>query len=120
MSGGDVDLSGYATKEELSNKSDKTHNHSYNDLTDKPIIPSLDGYATESFVTQKISEASFGNTEGSPVVLIEPSDDDVPKLFFTGKFPTTKDSTTMELEYVSKTKRFKGYVDIKCQGTTSM
>lgn len=120
LNGGDVDLSGYATKEELSNKSDKTHNHSYNDLTDKPTIPSLDGYATESFVTQKISEASFGDTEGSPIVLIEPSDNDVPKLFFTGTFPTTKDSTTMELEYVSKTKRFKGYVDIKCQGTTSM
>lgn len=120
LNGGDVDLSGYATKEELSNKSDKTHNHSYNDLTDKPTIPSLDGYATESFVTQKIAEASFGDTEGSPVVLIEPSDNDVPKLFFTGTFPTTKDSTTMEFEYVSKTKRFKGYVDIKCQGTTSM
>lgn len=120
LNGGDVDLSGYATKEELSNKSDKTHNHSYNDLTDKPTIPSLDGYATESFVTQKIAEASFGDTEGSPIVLIEPSDNDVPKLFFTGTFPTTKDSTTMEFEYVSKTKRFKGYVDIKCQGTTSM
>ena len=34
LSGGNVDLSGYATKEELSNKSDKTHTHSYYDLSD--------------------------------------------------------------------------------------
>nr|DAM43269.1 MAG TPA: CotH kinase protein [Bacteriophage sp.] len=120
LNGGDVDLSGYATKEELSNKSDKTHNHSYNDLTDKPTIPSLDGYATESFVTQKIAEASFGNTEGSSVVLMEPNGNDVPKVFFNGVLPTTKDSTTMGFEYASRTKRIKGYVDIKCQGTSSM
>ena len=108
LSSGEVDLSGYATKEELSVKADKIHTHtiadvdnlqtslnnkantsdlhshsnksildgitstninnwnnksefsgSYNDLTDKPTIPSLDGYATETFVTNKIAEAQL-------------------------------------------------------------
>ena len=108
LSSGEVDLSGYATKEELSGKADKIHTHtiadvdnlqttlnnkanisdlhshsnknildgitstninnwnnksefsgSYNDLTDKPTIPSLNGYATETFVTNKIAEAQL-------------------------------------------------------------
>lgn len=94
-----VDLTGYVTKDELSNKADKTyvdtelakkanvsHTHSYNDLTDKPSIPtvdvnknyvdtqlatkankseipSLDGYATETYVTTKIAEASLSGGE---------------------------------------------------------
>ena len=94
-----VDLTGYATKDELNNKADKTyvdtelakkanvsHTHSYNDLTDKPSIPtvdvnknyvdtqlatkankseipSLDGYATETYVTTKIAEASLSGGE---------------------------------------------------------
>lgn len=94
-----VDLTGYATKDELNNKADKTyvdtelakkanvsHTHSYNDLTDRPSIPtvdvnknyvdtqlstkankseipSLDGYATETYVTTKIAEASLSGGE---------------------------------------------------------
>ena len=39
---------------------------SYNDLTDKPEIPSIEGLATEEFVQQKIAEAELngGNGEG--------------------------------------------------------
>ena len=73
---------------ELAKKSDKTHTHSYNNLTDKPTIPStanlatkkeltdglatkankseipsLEGYATETFVTDKIAEASLSGGE---------------------------------------------------------
>ena len=58
-----VDLSGYATKAELNNKAEVTHIHSYNDLTNKPTIPSLTGYATETFVTDKIAEASLSGGE---------------------------------------------------------
>ena len=86
LSGEEIDLSVYATKEdltnELTNKANKehthavadvdglqgeldgkaiiNHTHSYNQLTDTPTIPSLDGYATETFVTEKIAEASLG------------------------------------------------------------
>ena len=54
LSGGGVDLSGYATKDDLNTKANITyvdtelakkanvsHIHSYNDLTDKPTIPSV-------------------------------------------------------------------------------
>ena len=60
--------------------------------------------------------------EKSPIVnTIEPLNDDIPRIFLSeGTLPTTKDSTTMKIEYKSKTKTFSGYVDIKCQGTSSM
>lgn len=122
LSGGDVDLSGYATKEELSKKSDKTHNHSYNDLTDKPTIPSLDGYATESFVTQKIAEASFGDASGSTTVLIEPNENDIPKVFFEGDINgmSKTNEKVLRFSYISKTKTISGYVKMKWQGTSSL
>lgn len=122
LNGGDVDLSGYATKEELSNKSDKTHNHSYNDLTDKPTIPSLDGYATESFVTQKIAEASFGDASESTTVLIEPNENDIPKVFFEGDIDgmSKTNEKVLRFSYISKTKNIDGYVKMKWQGTSSL
>ena len=113
LSGGEVDLSGYATKDELSTKANKTelHSHSnktvldgitsakvtewnnkstfdgnYNSLTNKPTIPTVDvnknyvdtqlatkanksdipsltGYATETYVQNKIAEASLSGGE---------------------------------------------------------
>lgn len=60
---------------EWNNKADKTHthsqyltalpthNHSYNDLSDKPVIPSIEGLATENYVQQKIAEASLSGGE---------------------------------------------------------
>ena len=163
------DISGKANKtyvdEELDKKSDKTHNHdkvyapithehkqyltSHQDLsdyalkTDIPTVPtktsqltndsgfiksipseyitetelSAKSYATETYVQNKIAEASLS---GGLVTACEPQATDVPKVFFNGEFPTSKDSVTMEFEYVSLTDQFKGYVDIKCQGTSSM
>ena len=51
---------------------------------------------------------------------VEPETSDMPKVFFNGGKPTTKDSVYATMEYISKTEHFKGYVDIKCQGTSSM
>ena len=73
---------------ELAKKANVSHTHSYNDLADKPTIPStanlatkkeltdglatkankseipsLEGYATETFVTDKIAEASLSGGE---------------------------------------------------------
>ena len=49
------DLSGYYTKTEADdNYATKTHNHSYNDLTDKPTIPSTAGLASEAYVDAAI------------------------------------------------------------------
>ena len=51
---------------------------------------------------------------------VEPETYDMPKVFFNGDKPTTKTSVNATIEYISKTEHFKGYVDIKCQGTSSM
>ncbi|MBQ5824897.1 MAG: CotH kinase family protein [Clostridia bacterium] len=51
---------------------------------------------------------------------LEPKEDDIPKVFFTGELPTTKDNVLAELTYISKTLTFHSYVKIKCQGTSSM
>ena len=51
----------------------------------------------------------------------EPSNDDIPTIFLSGGFlPTTKDYTKLKMRYVSKTLQFDCYVNIKCQGTSSM
>jgi hypothetical protein len=65
LSGKDIDLSAYYTKSEVdttiaevnSNKADKSELFSkdYNDLLNKPNIPSTEGLATEEFVTEAIN-----------------------------------------------------------------
>ena len=51
---------------------------------------------------------------------IEPEELDMPKVFFNGDKPTSKESVYATIEYVSKTEHFKAYVGIKCQGNSSM
>lgn len=62
----------------------------------------------------------INNSTGEIISSIEPSDDDIPKIFFNGEKPTNKTSVFANIEYISKTEHFKGYADIKCQGTSSM
>jgi hypothetical protein len=51
----------------------------------------------------------------------EPANDDIPTIFFSGGFlPTTKDYTKLKMKYISKTLEFECFVNIKCQGTSSM
>lgn len=51
---------------------------------------------------------------------VEPESYDMPKVFFNGDKPTNKTSVHATIEYISKTEHFKAYVDIKCQGNSSM
>ena len=62
----------------------------------------------------------IANLSGGTYSAIEPKDDDIPKVFINGNIPTTKDDVLAELEYVSKTRQFKAYLEIKCQGDSSM
>nr|DAP39357.1 MAG TPA: hypothetical protein [Caudoviricetes sp.] len=50
-------------KLEIKDLQDNQFSGDYNDLTNKPSIPSIEGLASETFVTTKISEASLGGGE---------------------------------------------------------
>ena len=81
LDGGDVDLSGYATKDDLHEHTNKNildnitsekvndwdnkseFDGDYNSLTNKPTIPSIEGLATETYVQNKIAEAQLSGEE---------------------------------------------------------
>ena len=50
----------------------------------------------------------------------EPVDGDLPVVYITGDIPTTKKYVKGEIEYISKTSKFKVYTYIKLQGNSSL
>ena len=81
LDGSDVDLSGYVTQDEyqevIRNKADKSElfSGSYEDLTNKPTIPNVSGFATHQYVKDRIAEAQLngggGGTGGSGITYNE-------------------------------------------------
>lgn len=65
-------------------------------------------------IANKIENGNIGNN-------IEPQLMDMPRIYFSeGTLPTSKTATMMKFDYYSKTTEYHGYVDIKCQGNSSM
>lgn len=65
-------------------------------------------------IASKIESGNIGNN-------VEPQLMDMPRIYFSeGTLPTSKTATVMKFDYYSKTNEYHGYVDIKCQGTSSM
>ena len=65
-------------------------------------------------MAKKIEDGNLGTS-------VEPELMDMPRIYFSeGTLPTSKTATVMKFDYYSKTKEFHGYVDIKCQGNSSM
>ena len=60
---------------------------------------------------------SISNQGYESIIKYEPLDNDIPKVFFDGAMPTTKDDALAEMTYISKTINFHYYITIKCQGT---
>lgn len=52
--------------------------------------------------------------------VVEPAEDDIPKVFFGGALQQTKDEAVVPFRYISKTDDFSGYAEIKGQGNSSM
>lgn len=52
--------------------------------------------------------------------LVEPAEDDIPKVFFGGALQQTKDAAVVPFRYISKTQDVSGYAEIKAQGNSSM
>ena len=59
--------------------------------------------------------------QASGIVTVEPADDDIPKIYFTGTTPTSKGHGDVQLfmRYVSKTARIEKPVTLKVQGDSS-
>ena len=57
---------GYIT--DVSDKADKEHTHSYNDLEDKPTIPTIDGLATTEYVDEKFNSIDIPEIDTSDLV----------------------------------------------------
>lgn len=55
------------------------------------------------------------------IVTVEPTEDDIPKIYFTGTTPTTKGQGALRLfcRYISKTAKKEKYVTLKVQGDSS-
>ena len=65
-------------------------------------------------IASKIESGNIGNN-------VEPQLMDMPRIYFSeGILPTSKTATVMKFDYYSKTAAYHGYVDIKCQGNSSM
>ena len=68
----------------------------------------------------KLDKDIFEEYVGSFAGLIEPKVDDIPLVFIDGIIPTTKNAVEAEMTYISKTLTFHAYIEIKCQGNSSM
>ena len=69
---------------------------------------------------QTLMMSVINNSDVESIIKYEPLDNDIPKVFFNGVMPTTKDDVLAEMTYISKTINFHSYITIKCQGTSSM
>lgn len=61
----------YLTANDIEGKADKGHTHSYNELEDKPTIPSVEGLATEQYVDEAISQLDIPTVDTSNLVTID-------------------------------------------------
>lgn len=60
------------------------------------------------------------NEVNKKTITTEPIARDIPVIHITGEIPTTKKYVKGEIEYISKTNKFKAYTYIKLQGTSSL
>ena len=94
LDGSEVDLSGYATKEELNQKSNEGHTHSFSELTNAPIIPNISGLAPTSYVDAQVAK-SLPLTGGSTTGSITMSNSTKGKISFKTKADSTVDGIYM-------------------------
>lgn len=78
------------------------------DNNDKTELESSIGALSEEVV--KLSGSS----------IVEPANDDIPKVFFGGELQQNKSEVIVPFRYISKTKDFSCYAKIKAQGNSSL
>ena len=80
----------------------------------------LDTSLTQSGMAADAKSVGDKIAEITGVSLVEPAEDDIPKVFFGGALQQTKDEAVVPFRYISKTDDFSGYAEIKAQGNSSM
>lgn len=89
--------------------------HDTLNTTNKTLIGAINEVNSQfKDIAKKIEDGNIGNN-------VEPELMDMPRIYFSeGTLPTTKTSTMMKFDYYSKTTEYHGWVEIKCQGNSSM
>lgn len=75
------------------------------------------GYTPASTDTTDQLNKAIANLGGT---LVEPAEDDIPKVFFGGALQQTKDEAVVPFSYRSKTLSFDCYAEIKAQGNSTL
>lgn len=85
------------------------------DTNGKSVTKKFDDISSQfKDIANKIESGNTGNN-------VEPQLMDMPRIYFSeGTLPTTKTATMMRFDYYSKTTEYHGWVEIKCQGNSSM
>ena len=65
-------------------------------------------------IEKRLVLTNLGLTDIAPKTVVEPVEEDIPKVFINGTIPTTKDEVSAEMTYISKTLSFHAYIEIKC------
>lgn len=86
------------------------------DITDANAIKFTEQTLTEEQKAQ--ARENIGAVTGTTI--IEPAEDDIPKVFFGAALPQTKLYASMSFRYISKTADISGYCKTKAQGNYSM
>jgi len=107
--GADGEDGGYYTPD-VTQPSDTTMEVAF--TPSKADMPTVDPVT----ITLPVSSDSSQNANA-----VEPAEDDIPKVYFTGTLPTSKDEGDLQLfmRYVSKTARHEYPVTLKVQGSSS-
>ena len=90
-------------KNQLANKADKTElfSKSYNDLTDKPTIPSVDGLASEEFVREEIEAIDYVTAVDTTESIDNVSNDFVTSEQLDGRDYATNSSVNSQVNTVN-------------------
>ena len=108
--------------------SPKVHNHTVSEISDYIVDSELSNDSDNPISSSAVNSAINSLKDEFRTALdgigeyssLEPKNGDIPKVFIDGAIPTTKDDVLAELTYISSTHQFHAYINIKCQGTSSM
>lgn len=76
-------------------------------------MPITQRFASESFVENQVTTGLDNILQYVGLNYCEPINGDIPRVFFSGEMPTTKDDVLAEMTYSSKTLTFHSYIKIK-------